>query len=66
VYWEYGRRHRSQHAVAIVGLQKDKNGKERLLCLNSYGTRWGDKGYFTVTPEQFLKTTCNVGIPESQ
>ena len=64
VYWEYGRRHRSQHAVAIVGLQKDKSGKERLLCLNSYGTRWGDKGYFTVTPEQFLKTTCNVGIPE--
>ena len=64
VYWEYGRGHRSGHAVAIVGLQKDKNGKELLLCLNSYGSRWGDKGYFTVTQEQFLKTTCNVGIPE--
>ena len=64
VYWEYGEGHRSGHAVAIVGLQKDKNGKKLLLCLNSYGSRWGDKGYFTVTQEQFLKTTCNVGIPE--
>ena len=64
VYWEYGEGHRSGHAVAIVGLQRDKNGKELLLCLNSYGSRWGDKGYFTVTPEQFLKTTCNVGIPK--
>ena len=64
VYWEYGKHHRSSHAVAIVGLQKDKDGKDLLLCLNSYGSRWGDKGYFTVTPEQFLKTTSNVGIPE--
>lgn len=65
VYWEYGEGHRSGHAVAIVGLQRDKSGKKLLLCLNSYGSRWGDKGYFTVTLEQFLKTTCNVGIPSS-
>lgn len=64
VYWEYGKGHRSTHAVAIVGLQKDKNGKDLLLCLNSYGSHWGDKGHFAVTPEQFLKITCNVGIPE--
>lgn len=64
IYWEYGKGHHSDHAVAIVGMKKDKKGRELLLCLNSYGSRWGDKGYFTVTQEEFLKTTCNVGIPE--
>ena len=63
VYWEYGKGHTSGHAMAIVGLRKGKDGEERLVCLNSYGSRWGEKGYCTVSLDYFMSTTCNVGIP---
>ena len=62
VYWEYGKNHASSHAMAIVGLRKGKNGKVRLLCLNSYGSRWGEKGYCTVSLDSFRELTCNVGV----
>lgn len=62
VYWEYGKNHASSHAMAIVGLRKGKDGKDRLLCLNSYGSRWGEKGYCTVGLDSFRELTCNVGV----
>lgn len=66
VYWEYGKDHGSDHAIAIIGLRKDKDGKPRLLCLNSYGTDWGNKGRCLVTTDFFLSHTCNVGILSSE
>jgi C1A family cysteine protease len=41
------------HAVLAVGYD-DKS--ERVLCLNSWGKRWGDAGYFTM-PYEFISST---------
>lgn len=52
----------SQHAMAIVGLRKGRDGKPRLLCLNSWGREWGNNGYCLVTTDYFLRHTCNIGV----
>ena len=44
------------HAIAIVGYD---NQKRHLIVKNSFGTGWGDKGYFYmpytyVTPELLM------------
>lgn len=69
VYWEYGKPTKdggmtSQHAMAIVGIKqpKDNHGDIRLVCKNSYGKDWGNKGYCIVTLKEFQEKTCNVGI----
>ena len=33
------------HAVAVVGYDDNLNGG-RFICRNSWGTNWGDHGYF--------------------
>jgi C1A family cysteine protease len=33
------------HAVAVVGYNDNLNGG-RFICRNSWGTGWGDRGYF--------------------
>ena len=62
VYWESGKNHESDHAMALVGINADGT----LRCLNSYGSKWGDKGYCNITKEQFLAKVCCVGIIEEQ
>jgi len=63
VYWEYGENHTSGHAMAIVGLNKSRKGRgESLICLNSYGTEWGNKGKCIISPQFFLSHTCNIGV----
>ena len=63
VYWEYGENHSSSHAMAIVGLKKSKkSGEESLICLNSYGTEWGNNGKCVINPQFFLSHTCNIGV----
>lgn len=63
VYWEYGENHSSSHAMAIVGLKKyRKNVGESLICLNSYGTEWGNNGKCIISPQYFISHTCNIGV----
>lgn len=65
VYWEISRRRdagASDHAMAIVGLTRDKKDRLAFLCLNSYGKKWGHNGYCTVSLSYFRHHTCNVGI----
>ena len=64
VYWEYGKKAReSAHAMAIIGLTTDKKtGKPMLVCLNSYGLSWGNKGRCAVSLDFFRRHTCNVGV----
>ena len=63
VYWEYGENHSSGHAMAIVGLKNTKkSGGESLICLNSYGTEWGNNGKCVINPQFFLSHTCNIGV----
>lgn len=42
------------HAVAVVGYNDNLNGG-RLICRNSWGTSWGDRGYFYM-PYQVITT----------
>ena len=67
VYWEYGKRTAdslvtSDHAMAIVGLRKSKDGNMMLLCKNSYGKEWGKNGTCLISIDDFKKKTCNVGV----
>jgi len=41
------------HAVTIVGYN---DSTQRFICRNSWGTRWGDKGYFYM-PYQVIQNT---------
>ena len=43
------------HAVCIVGYNDNLNGG-RFICRNSWGTGWGDRGYFYM-PYQVIKNT---------
>jgi C1A family cysteine protease len=43
------------HAVAIVGYNDNLNGG-RFICRNSWGTSWGDRGYFYM-PYDVIKNT---------
>lgn len=53
-----GERALGGHAVAIVGYTKRSTTTADLLWRNSWGTAWGDAGYFT-TPSKFL-SACGV------
>ncbi len=58
--------HKANHAVVIVGWGHDAvKNKDYWICKNSYGTSWGDQGWFKVyvnnfkigTDAVYLKTT---------
>ena len=51
-----------QHAMAIVGLTKTKQGDTRFICKNSWGEQWGMKGYCLMSKEDFLINTILVGV----
>jgi C1A family cysteine protease len=42
---QWGERLLGGHCVAVVGYD---NSQQRFLCRNSWGTSWGQQGYFTI------------------
>jgi C1A family cysteine protease len=48
------------HAVAIVGYDDDYEGGGAYKLINSWGTEWGDEGFFWL-PYEFLSTTITIG-----
>ena len=51
-----------QHAMAIVGLTKNKQGHMLFICKNSWGKQWGMNGYCLMSKEDFLINTILVGV----
>ncbi len=43
------------HAIAVIGYDKNYQGVKTLVCQNSYGKLWGDKGRFHITEDYFVK-----------
>lgn len=51
------------HAVLIVGWDRESNGDEYFLIKNSFGENWGDKGYAKISTKvsaTLPKGTCNI------
>lgn len=40
------------HAVQVIGYNKDAQGRDYLICKNSWGTYWGEQGYFKIYADQ--------------
>lgn len=51
-----------QHAMAIVAIITDTNGTPLLVCQNSWGKSWGNRGICYMTIPDFLLYTIAVGV----
>lgn len=52
-----------QHAMAIIGLAHDTIGRRYLICKNSWGKKWGNKGLCYMSIEDFIINTILIGVP---
>ena len=50
------------HAVTVVGYGTDSNGVDFWKVKNSWGTRWGENGYFRVKRGVGMCSIGTVGI----
>jgi bleomycin hydrolase len=55
----------AEHAMAIVGIAHDENGKKYFIMKNSWGTNRPHKGLEYVSFDEFRKETLAIELPSS-
>jgi len=68
VYSEYDSSPSINHIVAIVGWGSENNGTAYWIVRNSWGTPWGERGFFRIVLGQpnynlGIETDCSWGVP---
>ncbi|KAL8140419.1 hypothetical protein V2J09_006440 [Rumex salicifolius] len=53
------------HAVVIVGYGVEKNGEKYWLVKNSWGTKWGARGYIKMERDSDKEGTCGINMEAS-
>lgn len=67
IYSEKSSRPRINHEIAVVGWGVADDGTEYWIGRNSWGTYWGEDGYFRIKMHQdnlAIETDCDWGVPE--
>lgn len=67
VYKEYIASPQNNHEIAVVGWGVTDSGEEYWIGRNSWGTYWGESGFFKMTMQEGydlgITTDCSAGIP---
>ena len=66
IYSEHLLKPQLNHGIAVVGYGKSDDGEEYWIGRNSWGTYWGDWGFFYISMYKNnlgIETDCSAGIP---
>lgn len=60
---------RPRHATSIIGWGKSPSGQKYWIARNSWGTYWGENGYFKLAKGEnnlVIEDECSWGVPKSE